>query len=255
MRRIILLILSLVGATSAQSLDGPLAKCGVRLKHSSALDRVATIYGVLGAIKPAAQQAGYAYQNIQGVRIMSPDLPAWLTKNCGVVEGTLEYGIAPMSDGRVAFVAADPKTPPGLVDEKQQGQLVLAHTNAARAKGATCGGVSYPPAPPLVWNDRLFAAAQVHARRLAELDFRGHVDPYDGTDPAARAKRAGYVGCVGENAGYGSNTAELVVRGWLESPGHCANLMNPVWREMGASVHTSDTSKYGVSWVQVFGAR
>jgi uncharacterized protein YkwD len=45
------------------------------------------------------------------------------------------------------------------------------------------------------------------------------------------------------------------VAGWLSSPGHCANLMNPRYTEMGAAygLNSARKSTYPY-WTQVFGA-
>jgi uncharacterized protein YkwD len=47
-----------------------------------------------------------------------------------------------------------------------------------------------------------------------------------------------------------------VVAGWIDSPGHCANLMNPAFTEMGAGYEINRARLPGfVYWTQVFGAR
>jgi uncharacterized protein YkwD len=43
---------------------------------------------------------------------------------------------------------------------------------------------------------------------------------------------------------------------WIESPGHCASLMNPAFNEMGAGYAISRVRMPGfVYWTQVFGVR
>jgi uncharacterized protein YkwD len=44
------------------------------------------------------------------------------------------------------------------------------------------------------------------------------------------------------------------VKGWIDSPGHCANLMNPAYTDMGAGFAVSAASEMGVYWAQAFGA-
>ena len=41
--------------------------------------------------------------------------------------------------------------------------------------------------------------------------------------------------------------------GWIKSPGHCANLMNPGFTEMGAGLAVDHKSELGVYWAQAFG--
>jgi uncharacterized protein YkwD len=42
--------------------------------------------------------------------------------------------------------------------------------------------------------------------------------------------------CVGENVAMGYNTAASLVQGWLDSPGHRQNIMNPLFRKMGIGI-------------------
>lgn len=110
-----------------------------------------------------------------------------------------------------------------------------------------------PPAPPLTWDDRLFAAAQLYAQRLATLNFTGHIDPYSGTDPQTRAQAVGFRGSTGENLQHGANTALLAVQSLLQSPRHCENMLDPRWTVMGGAYGASESSRYGIHWVQLFG--
>lgn len=41
---------------------------------------------------------------------------------------------------------------------------------------------------------------------------------------------------VGENVAMGYETAASLVQGWLDSPGHRQNIMNPVFRKMGIGI-------------------
>ena len=56
---------------------------------------------------------------------------------------------------------------------------------------------------------------------------------------------------VGENIAYGPESVEEVVRGWLDSPGHCENIMDPRFAEMGIAYSTGQISRHGLYWVQV----
>ena len=48
-------------------------------------------------------------------------------------------------------------------------------------------------------------------------------------------------------------TAEEVVQGWLDSPGHCENIMDPRFAEMGIA-YAAGHAKRGLYWVQVLAA-
>jgi uncharacterized protein YkwD len=77
----------------------------------------------------------------------------------------------------------------------------------------------------------------------------------DGTTPAQRVERAGYrYRTTGENIAAGQTQPEAAVAGWIKSPGHCANLMNPAFTEMGTAYAVNAKSAMGVYWTQAFGA-
>lgn len=155
------------------------------------------------------------------------------------------------------IVFAQPAPPPRVLQLQGQGETglaILQGVNAARAAGATCGDRRYAPAAPLAWNNALGAAALGHSRDMAALRYLSHKSG-DGRAVSDRATGAGYRWrSVGENIAQGQDSAADVVAGWLSSPGHCANIMNPVFTEMGAAyaIHGQGRSARAY-WVQVFG--
>lgn len=125
---------------------------------------------------------------------------------------------------------------------------VLQLVNAARAMGGTCGGQTWPPTPVLQLADELQCAARVHTRDMAQRGFFDHDNP-EGESPFDRMQRAGYVfAAAGENIAQGYPTAAAVVRGWLESPGHCANILSPEFDETGIAFDGE-----ALLWTQTFG--
>ena len=77
--------------------------------------------------------------------------------------------------------------------------------------------------------------------------------------PAATAARSwngpagpGTSGPLGENVAVGYPTAEAVMAGWMNSPGHRANILNCAARAMGVGVATGADGR--LYWTQVFGA-
>ena len=76
----------------------------------------------------------------------------------------------------------------------------------------------------------------------------------DGSEPRDRVRRAGYASrLTGENIALGPESAEEAVAGWLDSPGHCANIMEPRLHDIGVGVAVG--KKRGqIYWVQEFGA-
>jgi uncharacterized protein YkwD len=130
---------------------------------------------------------------------------------------------------------------------------VLTLTNAYRARGAVCGDQSFGPAPPLAPNAALDTAARAHSADMGLRRYFDHGDP-DGHSASARISAAGFRGgFTGENIYGGPPTARDVVDGWMRSPGHCANIMNPRYTSLGVGHAHVDGSPLGDYWTQDFG--
>lgn len=132
-------------------------------------------------------------------------------------------------------------------------RAMLDAVNAARASARSCGGSAYGAVPALSWNCKLEAAAAGHSADMASHNFFSHTGS-DGLTVGARASAAGYTwSAVGENIAAGYADVERVMQGWLDSPGHCANIMSPNFTELGAASAREAGSDYGIYWTQVFG--
>lgn len=154
---------------------------------------------------------------------------------------------------RWQLVLARPLIDRELGDWQTAGQEVLSRTNEARAKARRCGSRHYEAAPPLRWNEQLGKAALVHSQDMADVDFFSHQGS-DGSQVGQRARREGYQWRgVGENLAAGQGNPEQAISGWLASPGHCANLMDPRYTELGAAYATNPKSDAVIYWTQVFG--
>ncbi|MFS2201219.1 CAP domain-containing protein [Pseudomonas sp. Pseusp3] len=139
-------------------------------------------------------------------------------------------------------------------DTRSAAQALLAQVNAARARPRMCGRQRFAAARPLSWNASLGAAAQGHSKAMAYGNYFAHQDP-DGDMPYDRAKAAGYRGRqIGENIAAGQGSPSKAMAGWLASPGHCANLMNPMFTQVGAAYAANARSDNGVYWTMLFGA-
>ena len=129
----------------------------------------------------------------------------------------------------------------------------LSLINKTRQKGCNCGLEYFPPAPPLVWNTLLESAAIGHAVDMAKQNYFNHTS-LDGRTMENRIGATGYTinGFrsinVGENIAFGQTSIAEVMKGWFNSPGHCHNLMNPNFKEIGIA----EDNNY---WVQDFGGR
>ena len=88
---------------------------------------------------------------------------------------------------------------------------------------------------------------------MAELEFFDHVWP-DGTTPADRMRQWGYTGgFTGENIASGYPTPAAVVDGWMSSPGHCRNIMNPGYVHHGLGYYFRAESPFRAYWTSNFG--
>ena len=129
---------------------------------------------------------------------------------------------------------------------------VLIETNARRGRGATCGSQSFGPAGPLAPNVVLQKAARAHSKDMATRNYFSHQSPEGGT-PEQRAKAAGYNSSfIGENIAAGDRTAPAVVNGWMNSPGHCVNIMDPHYKSLGVG-YAEGAGSYHTYWTQDFG--
>jgi uncharacterized protein YkwD len=162
-----------------------------------------------------------------------------------------DIGVAQAGDGWTIIVAREDIVPP-LPSQEAAARMILAATNRARATGRTCGTQYFAAAPPLVSNNALDQAALVHSTEMAALRYFSH-EGQDGSQVSDRAKRAGYDWqAIGENIASGMRTPEDAVAGWVESPGHCANLMNPHFIDLGSGYGVSAATGI-VFWTQAFG--
>lgn len=132
----------------------------------------------------------------------------------------------------------------------------LALVNAYRAAGASCGASgTFAPTTALAWNDPLTQASLVHSDDMVARNFFSHTGS-DGSSAGQRATAAGYVWRTwGENIAAGQTSVNQVMAGWLASPGHCANLLNPNFRDIGlACVSGGAGNTYRTYWTMTLGA-
>jgi uncharacterized protein YkwD len=107
---------------------------------------------------------------------------------------------------------------------------------------------------PLELDTRLVTVSKNHAEDMAQGDYFDHTSP-DGTSPSDRAASSGFPHGIGENIAAGYSAAETVMAGWMNSPGHRANILNCAYTVTGIGY---DPGSVGTgwgpgSWVQVFG--
>lgn len=121
---------------------------------------------------------------------------------------------------------------PGIDSIRQE---FLDAVNQARSAGRFCGNTSHPAVPPVSWNDSLAMSAYLHSEDMAAIPFFSHTGS-DGSSPGDRITREGYAWrTYGENIAVNYPTVSAVLQGWLGSDGHCRNIMNPSFTEIGAA--------------------
>lgn len=213
-----------------------------------------------GDLQQALARTAYPMVNVQAISLSGPrDASAAMKvlqeSYCQVLLDPqfVDIGVSRLQrDWRI--VLARPLLGGRLGDWQAEGQTLLEQVNALRAQPRQCGAQSFAAATPLVWNATLGTAAETHSRAMANGNFFAH-QGRDGRTPGDRAELAGYSGRqVGENIAAGLDATRQVVDGWLSSPGHCANLMNPQFSELGAAYATDPKSDAGIYWTALFGA-
>ncbi|MYN11137.1 CAP domain-containing protein [Massilia sp. FT127W] len=227
------------------------------LAAAPALSRVRLGTGAF--IELALERASYPVEHAAVIYVAgAPDAPAAMTvlreKYCHQLLNTQFSAVGAARDGDTwQVVLAEPQRPIPLPDPDLAGQAALAASNAARAAPRLCGDRMFAAAPPLSLNPALAEAALAHSSDMASKHYFSH-QARDGSYAADRAQNAGYAWrIVGENIASGINTPEEAVAGWLESPGHCANIMNPAFTEMGAA-YSLNTARRLMYWTQVLAA-
>jgi uncharacterized protein YkwD len=231
------------------------------LRRDAALDAAARLVARGVELAAALEQAGYraSRSNLINIGGAADDAPVREVLADGFCDdvGNRVYAAAGAYERGKEFwlVLAAPfaSRPPASAQATEQ--RVLELVNAARAERRRCGRRRFEAAKPLTLSPALTRAAAAHAADMAAHDFMGH-DGTDGSSAGERANRAGYRWrSVGENVAAGHPDADAVVEGWLESPGHCANIMSPQFTEMGVAFTAAPRSKLRILWSQVFAAR
>lgn len=228
------------------------------LRSSRGLDAVAREWSKGGRLREALERTDYrgtnsASMQVEGSRDEKTILGVLRQQYCDTITNPAftEMGFYQRGDG-VWIVVATPFVPPTARDAGKVSEKVLSLVNAARSKPRKCGRQSFPPAPPLTLSAMLNRAALIHSQDMAKNDFFEHQGS-DGSKVGDRTSRVGYRWrAVAENIAIGAETAEIVVEGWLKSPGHCGNIMSPDYTEMGIAYITEPKSQPGIYWTQVF---
>ncbi len=108
--------------------------------------------------------------------------------------------------------------------------------------------------PPFTASPALGAAARNHSIDMARNNFMSHTGS-DGASPWDRIQAAGYdFTTAAENIGAGYPTAGDMVNGWMNSPGHRANILSNEC-DMGVGYAYSAQGTYRHYWTLDLGCR
>ncbi|MFJ9536128.1 CAP domain-containing protein [Streptomyces sp. NPDC101225] len=225
--------------------------------HASAMAAAGRL-GVEGADGVSVYQrltaTGYAYLTVGEHLVSGPRTPADFIDYClgdEQASRTLcdpaytHAGLAHVGDGRrgdLYWTAlwARPFTPGDLARTAAE---VVDLTNRERARAGL---------PPLTADAVLTTAAQAHSADMVARAFYAHTSP-DGSEPWDRAAAAGARRrSIGENIACGQRSPAEVVEGWMNSPGHRANILKPDFTHIGIGLAGGGAA--GTYWTQLFGA-
>jgi uncharacterized protein YkwD len=226
-----------------------------RLEQDALLDRAARDWASGRTLGAATESSGYMSEKVAGVHVTGSDsamLQQLRRSSCLTVTNRDMRDVGMYRRGTDTWLVLGYKY---VVPSSQEAPRLAARTlelvNEARSQPRRCGSRSFAPAPPLTLDRTLDSVAYGHATDMAEHNYFEHQD-LAGHTPADRVRAVGYrEKLVGENIAFGPRTADEVVRGWLDSPGHCENIMDPRFAQMGIA-YAAGHAKRGLFWVQLF---
>lgn len=231
------------------------------LGTQAALARVRVVTGTM--LPSALEQLGYRAEHVEAISVSGPADSAavfnlLLNSYCASLRDPRfkAIGVARSGDTWQIVLAQPapprPPPPPPLPPVTEIGPAALDAVNRVRAVARSCGPQHFPAAPPLTLNNELNRTALSHSRDMAFHGYFAHQGK-DGGGVGQRARAAGYAWAgIAENIAYGQRSIEEAVASWVTSPGHCVNLMNPVYTQMGIA-YAQDTIQRRPYWTQVLG--
>jgi uncharacterized protein YkwD len=210
---------------------------------SSSQGGVVTAEGTLGLVGPAGRATQKSQQFEDGTDRISPkaNRKPGANKKGGVGAGDScnDRAIEP-SDGNISQLNA----------------AILCLVNGERADQGLAA-LTHVPA--------LDQSSEGMCSRMVSEHFFSHETP-DGKTVVDRVEPTGYIPksgdwVVGENLAWGSgalSTPQAIVNGWMNSPGHRANILAPDYKDVGLAAcmgSPQDASKGGTVYVNNFGAK
>ena len=154
---------------------------------------------------------------------------------------------------------------------QEQIDKYLKAINEARFHSRYCGSKKFNATTKLEWSNKLYTAAYEHSQDMGKNCSISHSGSGKESDWTAkvhslnhpskvdeRVKNSGFKnGYIGENVAAGYKNLDEVMKGWLNSPGHCENIMNPNYKYVGMALYynSRDSKQYHYYWTQNFGGK
>ena len=236
------------------------APAATRVEPDTALDAAAGLIARGGELEAALTASGYRATsatsiNIGGVAGEAAIREVLADGFCDKVNNAAYTAIGTYVRGKEFWlVLAQRFERVSASDAGAVAQRVLKLVNEARKQQRRCGRQRMSATHALTLSPLLTKAAAVQAADMAANNYMGHRGS-DGSEVGVRTTRAGYLWrTVGENVAAGQPDAATVVKSWLNSPGHCVNIMGPQFSEMGVAFVAAPASDLRILWAQVFAA-
>lgn len=104
--------------------------------------------------------------------------------------------------------------------------------------------------PSLKLNWELSRVARVKSQDMSDKNYFSHNSPTFGSTFSLIGKYGIVYSAAGENIAYGYNTPAAVMNGWMNSPGHRANILGKQYNQIGVGMVKN--SKGQIYWTQIF---
>lgn len=251
-----------VGDASSELPNIPIADCGIETAQTASwhatrlLDEAARRWALGADLSAAVARTGYTATAVSGLRFYgldAPNRPRLDAASCRVLRDRSLHDVGAFRRADELWVVFAAQTvAPHPDDAGAMAHRAANLVNETREQGHRCGGRSWPRANRVQLSATLSEVARQHALDMARHHYFDHQD-LSGRSPADRVRAAGYrEQRVAENIAYGALSTEDAIAGWLNSPGHCENLMDPRFKEMGIAFAPAGGEHSDLYWVQLF---
>jgi len=232
---------AVAGCGGSSGSDSAKAPAPVK-QATSAAGGVVTAEGTAGLVGPAGRASAKSQQFEDGI--------GKIPRRANQPTGAQRHGVA------AGAACGDSDLMPSDSNQDQLNAAILCLVNAERSEA----GLS-----ALSESAQLDRAAVGMSKRMVTEHFFAHDTP-DGKTVVDRVEPTGYIPnsgdwVVGENLAWGSgslSTPEAIVNGWMNSPGHKANILAPDYKDIGLAVAMGAPSTSltgGTVYVNDFGAK